>query len=168
MGVEEDLVRLKAQEERLQFQRFTEADAWMLGSLMRERAARDGLPIVIDLRCAGRMLFYAAMPGTSPDNEDWVRRKINVVSRFHMSSYRMGRELEKSGRSFDESRGIALLDYAPHGGCFPIRVKDAGVIGTITVSGLPQRLDHEFVVACLCAFLKVPLTDVALRAEAAV
>jgi uncharacterized protein (UPF0303 family) len=166
MGIEEDVTRLKMQEEWLQFLAFTEDDAWRLGNLMRERAVARKLPVVIDILCAGRKLFYAALPGTNPDNEDWVRRKVNVVMRFHKSSYRMGRELARDGKAFDESRGLVPLDYAPHGGCFPVSIKDAGVVGAITVSGLPQREDHNFVVECLCEFLGVPVAEVALGVEA--
>jgi len=44
-------------------------------------------------------------------------------------------------------------EFASHGGAFPLTVKGAGVIGVVTVSGLPQRQDHEFVVEALCAVL---------------
>lgn len=52
-----------------------------------------------------------------------------------------------------EARGLPTVDYASHGGSFPIRVQNAGVIAAVTVSGLPQRADHEFVVEALCAEL---------------
>jgi uncharacterized protein (UPF0303 family) len=159
-----DIARLALQEERLRFDRFDEADAWALGNLMRVRAVERKLPLVIDIRTAGRPLFYSALPGTTPENVDWVRRKINVVMRYHKSSYRVGRELLLKGTQLDESAGVARIDFAPNGGCFPLQVQGAGVIGTITVSGIPQREDHNFVVACLCEYLGVVLNEVALPA----
>lgn len=165
MTFADDIEILKRQEEALRFDAFSDEDAWMLGSLMRERAAAKGLPLVIDIRVAGRPLFYTALPGTTPDNPDWVRRKINVVMRYHMSSYRKGRELAASGAALDEGRGVSPLDMAPHGGCFPIHVKGTGIVGTVTVSGIPQRQDHGFVVACLCDFLGVNASGIALPAE---
>jgi uncharacterized protein (UPF0303 family) len=165
--MEDDIARLKLQEERLRFTSFTEDEAWALGSLMRQRAMSRKLPLVIDIRSAGRRLFYAAMPGTEPDHEEWVWRKINVVTRFQKSSYRMGRELALKGEALTEARGLAPIDYAPHGGCFPIHIAQVGIVGTVTVSGIPQREDHNFVVECLCEFLKVPLAEIALGPERA-
>jgi uncharacterized protein (UPF0303 family) len=34
-----------------------------------------------------------------------------------------------------------------------LKVAGAGVIGSVTVSGLPQRADHELVVEALCGQL---------------
>jgi Uncharacterized conserved protein len=166
MTIADDIEILKRQETALRFSAFSEDDAWRLGSRMRERAAEAGLPLVIDIRVAGRKLFYAALPGTTPDNEDWVRRKINVVMRYHKSSYRVGRELAAKGETLDEDRGVEPIDVAPHGGCFPIHVKGVGVVGTVTVSGIPQREDHRFVFENICEFLGIDSAPLALGKEA--
>jgi hypothetical protein len=49
--------------------------------------------------------------------------------------------------------GLAVSDYAGHGGCFPLRVVQAGVVGSVTVSGLAERADHELAVEGICAEL---------------
>ena len=102
MSLESDIERLKFQEQKLRFEKFDEADAWKLGTLMRDAAIARKLPLVIDIRVAGRPLFYTALPGTTPDNAEWVRRKINVVMRMHKCSYRVGREIALSGQALDE------------------------------------------------------------------
>lgn len=153
MGLNEDLDQIGVQERTLVFSRFDEAVAWQLGESLRALALGRGLAVVIDVRRFGQPLFYAALAGTTPDNVDWVRRKSNVVARFHRSSYAVGIKERIKGESAIEGQGLALGDYATHGGSFPITVEGAGVIGSVTVSGLPQREDHALVIEALCALL---------------
>jgi len=47
------------------------------------------------------------------------------------------------------------MDYAPQGGGFPIHLIGTGVVGAVTVSGVPEREDHGFVSEMLCRFLNV-------------
>jgi len=147
---EDDLAAIAMQERELCFERFDEDVAWSLGSRLRTMAVARKAGVVIDIRRFGQPLFYCALAGTTPDNAEWVRRKRNLVARFHRSSYRMGIEM---GASLFEKHALATSDYAAHGGSFPICVRGAGVIGSITVSGLPQRADHELVVEALCVEL---------------
>ena len=165
LSLEQDIARLALQEERLRFKHFNEADAWALGSQMRAAAVERNIPFVIDIRIGNRPLFYTALPGSTPENPDWVRRKVNTVLRFHKSSYRLGREYALKGQPFDQSRGLDPLDYAPAGGGFPIHIIGTGVVGVVTVSGVPQRDDHNFVAEMLCQYLCVPYQDVALDPE---
>ena len=167
MGLQDDIACLRRQEDKLQFTKFDETDAWLLGSRMRELAVTRKHPFVIDIRVAGRKLFYAALSGSAPENQDWVRRKINVVMRHHKSSYHVGRELLSKGKVLNELEGVLPINYAPHGGCFPITIKHIGVVGTITVSGIPQRDDHNFVVECICAHLGLAHLELALPPESA-
>ena len=125
-----------------------------------------GLAVVIDVwRFAAKPLFYAALEGTTPDNVEWVRRKSNVVARFHRSSYAVGLGLQQKNTSLTESQGLALADYATHGGSFPLTVEGAGVVGSVTVSGLPQRADHELAVEALCSLLGRDYADLRLDGE---
>ena len=165
MSLEADIAQLKIQEQQLQFTSFSEDDAWKLGEAMRAAALAMRHPFVIDIRSAGRKLFYAALPGSVPENENWVRRKINIVMSKHKSSYHIGRELAQNGRTLDQAMGFNPIDIAPHGGCFPIIIKNVGVVGTITVSGIPQRDDHNFVVEQICAYLKLDHAKLKLAAE---
>ncbi len=153
MSLESDIAQIARQEEALRFKQFSEADAWALGLRMRAAAEARNIPFVIDIRIGNRPLFYTALPGSTPENPDWVRRKVNTVMRFHKSSYRVGREYELQNKRFDASRGLDPMDYAPAGGGFPIHLIGTGVVGSITVSGVPQRQDHAFVVEMLCDHL---------------
>ena len=152
MGLSRDLDRVTLQERELQFDSMDEQTAWEIGSRLRALAVERGLSVVIDVRRFGQPLFYTALQGTTPDNVEWVRRKGNAVVRFHRSSYGVGLYLKSKDDSI-EARGLPTADYASHGGSFPITVKSAGIVGSITVSGLPQRADHELVVEALCSIL---------------
>jgi uncharacterized protein (UPF0303 family) len=153
MSLQDDIAALQRQESILILNEFTPDTAWLLGTTLREMALERKTPLVIDVRRFGsphQQLFYCALAGTTPDNQRWVARKINVVARFHKSSYHVGRLLEQSGLSFSARYNLPEEDYAAHGGCFPITVANAGIVGSVTVSGLPQREDHNVVVETLC------------------
>jgi uncharacterized protein (UPF0303 family) len=153
MPIADDLARIALQEEQLQFASFDERTAWRLGSVLHALATARHLAIVVDVRRINQPLFYAALPGTTPDNPEWVRRKSNLVFRFHRCSYAIGLELQEKQSNLLDRYGLPISDYVSHGGCFPLRVEQSGVVATVTVSGLPQRADHELVVEALCAEL---------------
>ena len=165
MPLKDDIARLILQEQKLRFRQFSEEDAWELGCRMRSAAITRKLPLVIDIRLKGRPLFYCALAGTDADNPEWVRRKSNVTLRYFRSSYRFGRELIEKGQTLGSDRGVEPIDYAPHGGSFPIYIEGTGCVGAITVSGVPQREDHGFVVEALCDFLGQPHGELALGPE---
>ena len=150
-----DIAKIKSQEETLVFSSFSEEDALAIGLDIHERVKRMGAFALIDIRLWDRQLFAFSMAGATADNAEWVRRKVNVVRRFHVSSYRKGLELKEAGRQLDAAIGTDPADYAAAGGCFPIRLKGGPVVGCVTVSGLPQRDDHIIVVAAIAAHLRM-------------
>jgi uncharacterized protein (UPF0303 family) len=165
MGLQEDLERITRQEREVVLPRLDAEIAWELGSRLRSMAQERGLAVVIDVRRFGQPLFYAAMDGTTPDNVEWVRRKSNVVARFHRSSYAIGLKEKIKGESICDSQGLPLGDYATHGGSFPLSVTGAGVVGSVTVSGLPMRADHELAIEALCAIIGRDYAELRLQPE---
>jgi uncharacterized protein (UPF0303 family) len=147
------IAEIEQQEERLQFARFTHQDALRLGTLLVGLATDRGLGVTIDITKGDQQVFHAALAGTTADNDDWVARKVRTVRRFAESSFLVGRRHKLAGKDFNESTGLPLALYAAHGGCFPIVIRDAGPIGTVTVSGLPQADDHALVVEALELFI---------------
>jgi uncharacterized protein (UPF0303 family) len=164
MGIEQDLAVIAAQEARLQFPSFDAVVAWQLGNRLRAAAAARGAAVTLDIWLGAQQLFFSALPGTSPDNAQWARRKRNVVLRFHRSSYAVGLELMRRQTTLREKYGLSERDHAAHGGCFPLNLRGSGCVGTIAVSGLPQREDHELIVAVLALEIGVPGHEVALPA----
>lgn len=153
MAIEQDLARIAEQEQVLRFSRFDPATGWELGSLLRDMALERGSAVVIDVTLHSMPVFYCGLPGTTADNASWVRRKRAVTLRFFQSSYGMGLKLSQQNSNIQERYGLSSADYATHGGSFPIFVEGTGCIGAVTVSGLPQREDHNMVVEGLCRLL---------------
>ena len=147
------LKQLLQEEQDLQFTSFNEDTAWNIGSQLVQHALNQSLPVTIDITRGNQQLFHASLRGTSPDNDEWVKRKVRTVYRFCHSSFYMGQLLKSKGKSIEEAYLLSESEYAAHGGCFPVIVKDTGVVGTITVSGLPQEEDHKLVVRAIREYL---------------
>lgn len=154
MSNDRDLLdTLAGQEDALVFKAFNEITAIEVGEHLLRAARAGDLPVVINIRTADRVLFHAALPGSSPDNDEWARRKSNVTLRFHRSSMRVGENYRLKGREVCVELGLDPIDYASHGGSFPVRVTGTGVVAAITVSGLTSEDDHGLIVRVLEDYL---------------
>jgi uncharacterized protein (UPF0303 family) len=150
---EQELIELVQQEVEVQFSSFSNETALKIGLMLYEEAKKLEKAVAIDISRNGQCLFHLAMEGTTIDNAQWIRRKNNVVNRFGKSSYLVGTNLRMQGKTIEEKYGISRGEYADHGGAFPLIIKGVGPVGTITVSGLPQKEDHELVVRVLRTYL---------------
>lgn len=147
------LATLLQQEQELQFTSFTNEEALELGLALVHAAKEKGKGVTIDITRHGQQLFHYAMIGTVRDNDEWVKRKNNVVNRFGHSSFYIGQYLKDTEKTIEEKYLVSSQEFAPHGGAFPLIITNVGVVGTITVSGLPQQEDHELVTATIKQFL---------------
>jgi uncharacterized protein (UPF0303 family) len=159
-----DHERIAEQERRLRLPRFDLAMAWDLGCRLRDLAQGRGAALAIEVRLARQTVFSCAMPGSTPANADWARRKLNTVELTQRSSYAVGKNPPQDGQTTLERTGLPLRDYAVAGGAFPLCVDAIGCVGAVAVSGLPQREDHELVVEALAAICGVPFAEVRLDA----
>lgn len=130
------------------FDRFDQSDAYALGVYMHDEAIKRKYPIVIDIRRGDTPMFSVMLPGAGELNFDWARRKRNLTLLTGVSSWIHSENLA-SGDDVMTSMGLDPRDYTPHGGCVPIHVNGVGMVATVTISGLPQKDDHDFAVACL-------------------
>jgi uncharacterized protein (UPF0303 family) len=147
------LKQLLQEEEELQFTRFDEEIAWQIGCQLVELAQSKGHAVAIDITRVNHQLFHASLHGTSADNDEWIKRKVRLVYRFGHSSYYMGQLLRSKDKTIEQAYLIPESEYGAHGGCFPVIVKGTGMVGTITVSGLPQEEDHKLVVEAIRNYL---------------
>ena len=143
---------IASEEACLGFPAFDAQLAWRVGSWIRDRACDQNLPIAIEVSVAEHVLFHVALPGATPDNAEWIRRKRNTVMRFRRSSLAMRLLCEAKGKSLSERYGLPDRDYVASGGGVPIILTGTGCIGAVVVSGLPDVEDHALVVSALRAF----------------
>jgi uncharacterized protein (UPF0303 family) len=151
-----DLAIIAKQEELLQFNAFDNTTAWQLGESIKNYCESENLAVTIEIRHCRETVFFFAMSGTSPNNADWARRKRNTTELQQRSSYAVGLALTE-GETLQTQSGLPMRDYAHHGGGVPIRVKGVGFVGVVTISGLPQREDHNIVVQAMADFMGVTL-----------
>lgn len=143
---------LIAEETDLALPRFDYDTAWELGSEIRRMAAVAKLPVAIEITQHGTVVFSALLPGATPDNIIWARRKRAVVEHFHHSSLYMRLLCEKNGVDFATRYRLSPGDYAASGGGVPIMVTGVGLVGTIAISGLPDVEDHALAAQALKQF----------------
>lgn len=153
---DELLKQLVNEEKELQFREFTNETALEIGLKLIERAKEENKRIAVDITRFGHQLFHYSFTGTTPENDQWIIRKNRVVNRFGKSSLHLGTILRRDNTTIEERYHISSSEYAAIGGAFPIIIKNTGVIGTITVSGLPKNEDHELVAAVIKEQLGLP------------
>jgi uncharacterized protein (UPF0303 family) len=101
--MENILEKLLQEERELQFAHFNELTAWQLGCQLVERARERGLAVTIDITRGEHQLFHVSLPGTSADNDEWIKRKVRLVYRFGHSSFYIGQLLKSKGKRIEES-----------------------------------------------------------------
>ncbi|WP_416826203.1 heme-degrading domain-containing protein [Ectobacillus polymachus] len=153
IDIQKTLDKIKKQEEKLIFKRFSNEDALEIGLSVIEAAKNIKKSVAVNIIKNGQTVFHYAMDGTSPDQDEWIKRKSNVVLRHHHSSYYMRLYNELKNRSYFDFYSVSQFDYAIHGGAFPIAIEGSGVIGVITVSGLAQEEDHDMIVEAITKFI---------------
>ncbi len=149
------LAAIARQEQALQFDAFDNDTALDIGLQLIAMARERKQSIAVNITKNGSVLFYHGMNGTTSDHADWIRRKSNLVNRTGRSSFYIHTEVVSKGGDFDAIPTLDPREYAAHGGSFPLTVRGAGAVGTITVSGLPGHEDHALVVAALKSHLKI-------------
>ena len=148
------LQTLAQQEETLQFERFDNDAALAVGLWIVEEVRKRGKAVTVNITRNGQFLFHHAMTGATADQADWIRRKNQTVQRFCHSSYYMGISYKSRGSTFEDVKYLDDIEYAGHGGAFPLLIRGVGLVGTVSVSGLAQADDHALVVAALQAQLE--------------
>ena len=144
---------LEAQERDLVLKQADLASLQDLGRLMSRAAEERELPIVIQIRAGARLVYVAALPGSTASNDQWAARKARLTEHFEQSSLLVRLRHDRDGQDVHAAHTLSPDLYQAHGGAFPLRTRGVGFIGSVVVSGLPQVEDHAFVVEQLRLFI---------------
>ena len=148
------IAEIESEISELQFPRFSRDDALNLGLLLVELGKDARLPIAIDISRGEQVLFHVALDGATPDNGHWVKAKRRAAARYEEPSLLVGLRGRLGGGRIEDNDWFDQSTYAAHGGSFPVYVQGVGAVATVTVSGLPQKADHDLVVRALREILE--------------
>lgn len=126
---------------RIELDHFTSDDAFELGTLAAVVTQEWGVSLSVDIVIGDYLVYRARLGKTGPGNDPWLTGKAAVVNHYGDSSLLVKLRQEATGVPFSE----LPLDHSvmkAHGGSIPIYV-DGKLVGTITMSGEPDVVDHE-------------------------
>lgn len=138
-----DVEALLSEERVNRLARFGAEEIWRLGLAISQEINARGLPAAVDVSRGLDTVFFYAGDGATPDNTDWIRRKKATVWRFRHSSLLIRRIADDAGYDFNTRFRLPEADFAAAGGGVPIATQCAGLVGIVTVSGLPSLDDHQ-------------------------
>ena len=146
--------RIEDEVAELQVDSFGPSDAFRLGLILVRLGTERALPIAIDIRRGAQILFHVALEGAQADNDVWIARKARAVERYGIPSLLLGTRPKIAGKRIESEGWFDQMEYAAHGGGFPVSVRGTGIVAVATVSGLPQVEDHDLVVSALREFVE--------------
>ncbi|QAY71974.1 hypothetical protein ET445_00135 [Agromyces protaetiae] len=131
---------------------FTNDDAVELGLVAVDVIRERGANLAVRILRGDDEVFLAKLGSTGPGNDPWLAGKAATAARFKEPSLLVRRRHEDAGTPFGERPDIDHDVFKAHGGAVPIIVDDA-VVGTITMSGEPDVVDHDTTVEAIHRFL---------------
>jgi uncharacterized protein (UPF0303 family) len=118
-------------------------------AVIRER----DLNLAVDVTLHGHSMFRAKLKNTGPDNDFWLDAKSAVATHFGEPSLLVKLRHIEAGTRFEDRADVDHARLRAHGGSVPLRNADE-VVGTITVSGEPDVIDHEVAAEALRRYLR--------------
>ena len=136
----------------IQFDSFTNDDAVALGLIAVDVIREWELDLAVDIVLGGDLVFRAKLGTTGPGNDPWLAGKAATALRFQEPSYLVKLRHLESGTPFEDRTDVDHDVLKAHGGSVPLRVAGE-VVGTITMSGEPDAIDHEAVAEAVNRFV---------------
>ena len=136
----------------LQFPSMSNDDAVDLGLIAVQVIREWDLSLAVDIVLSGDLVFRAKLKSTGPGNDPWLRGKAATAERFGEPSLLVKTRHLDAGTPFEDRDDIDHETLKAHGGSIPLKVAGA-VVGTITVSGEPDAIDHEVAAEAIRRYL---------------
>jgi uncharacterized protein (UPF0303 family) len=134
---------------KIELENFSNAIALDMGTRIVELARSRKQAIAVEISRLNQSVFLFVEDGLPADKHNWLRRKANVAKYFEESSLAVKAMFERRQMSLEKPFGLDDKDYIAKGGSIPVFVKTAGLIATITVSGLRDFEDHDIIIEAL-------------------
>lgn len=143
--------KLLKQENDLKLDSFSNKDAFELGRIIIElvEAKYAENSITISIEKNKNKVFYYQTDGAKLDFDFWIEGKKNCVDRFGHSSLYLKKYAESKKYDFYERYNLDKNYYRLDGGSFPIILKNTGMIGSISISGINSIEDHSLCVEAI-------------------
>jgi uncharacterized protein (UPF0303 family) len=128
-------------EPRVDLEHFTKEDAFALGTIAAGVILEWGVSLAVDIVIGDDLVYRAKLGKTNKGNDEWLAGKAAVATHFGESSLLVRLRHEAGDTPFTDLD----LDHdtmKAHGGSIPLRVQGE-IVGTITMSGEPDVVDHE-------------------------
>lgn len=145
-----EVTTAELEEVSFDFAQFSNDDAVNLGLAAVEVITEWDLNLAVDIILGNDLVFRAKLGTTGPDNDQWLAGKAAVARIHGVPSLLVRRRHEATGTPYPDELVEGVVPRA-HGGAVPILVNGT-VVGTITLSGEPDVLDHAACVEALRRF----------------
>jgi uncharacterized protein (UPF0303 family) len=144
--------RLFREKFNLKISTLTVKDAITIGEIGIFLGRQRKLPIAIEVRIGNWIVFRICLPGSKPDNIEWINRKAEVVKSTQNSSMFERISALERGVDWFKEHNVTDETHAIHGGAVPL-FTDEGFKGILIISGLSQEEDHLLAVEVITEFL---------------
>lgn len=134
---------------KIELDSFSNKIALEMGLTIIDLAKSRNQHIAVEICRLNHTVFIYVDDNLPTDKHNWLRRKANVAKQFEESSLSVKNDLKQGNMTLDKTFALDEKDFLAKGGSIPIFVKNAGMIATITVSGLHDEEDHKIIIDAL-------------------
>lgn len=100
----------------------------------------------IQIHFLNRIVYQFMGDACTPDHARWLQRKSNSVLYFGMSTNDLFIKNKESDDNIVNKYGLDQTQYTFVPGSVPIVLKDCGIVGCVTVSGMKPEEDHGMII----------------------